>query len=269
MPAIVEPGTGLHFYELSHRWGYNAPTYPGFEDIKLERITYHAKHGVMTQKIVANFHTSTHANAPVHLVPMAKGIGEVAVDRFFGNGVVLDIPKGKWELVTADDLKAARPRIEADDIVVINTGWHHRYADSQEYFGYAPGLAPDAAEFLVKRKAKLVAVDTPHVDHPLATSMGPHRNGPQIKKIAPEYKAEKKRDPMKDFPVWNAAHKILLAADIPTIEQVGGDVDEVTGKRCTFHAYPWRWREGDASVIRLVAILDPGGEYRVESGRRR
>ena len=53
MPAIVDPQSGLKFYELSHRWGYNSPTFPGYEDVKLERITYHAKHGVMTQKITA------------------------------------------------------------------------------------------------------------------------------------------------------------------------------------------------------------------------
>ena len=49
--AIEEPGTGLLFYELSHPWGHNTPTWPGNEDVKIERITYHAKFGVMTQKI--------------------------------------------------------------------------------------------------------------------------------------------------------------------------------------------------------------------------
>jgi kynurenine formamidase len=97
--------------------------------------------------------------------------------------------------------------------------------------------------------------------------MGPHRNGPQIRKIAPEYKAATGRDALEDFPEWNVAHKTLLAAGIPTIENVGGDVDDLSGKRCTFHAYPWRYFEGDGCVIRLVAILDPSGAYRIESGK--
>jgi kynurenine formamidase len=267
MPAIVEPGTGLAFYDLSQEWGHGIPTYPGYEDVHVERFTYHAKHGVMTSKIVTIFQCSTHVNAPIHLIPMAKGVGELDAERFFGSGVVLDIPKGKWEKITAKDLAAATPKVEVDDIVLINTGWHHKYSDSQEYFGYAPGLTKDAAEWLVKKRVKLVGVDTAEVDHPLATSMGPHRNGPQIKKIAPEYKAATGRDALKDFPEWNVAHKTLLAAGIPTIENVGGDVDDITGKRCTFHAYPWRYFEGDGCVIRLVAILDPSGEYRIESGK--
>ena len=88
----------------------------------------------------------------------------------------------------------------ADDIVLINTGWHRKYSDSQEYFGHAPGLTPAAAQWLIDRKVKLVGVDTATVDHPLATSIGPHRNGPQIKYLLPEYKKATGREAIEDFP---------------------------------------------------------------------
>src|SRR4029079_9877824 len=73
-------------------------------------------------------------------------------------------------------------------------------------------------------------------------------------------------DAIKDFPEWNPAHKVLLTAGIPTIENVGGELDAWSGQRCTFQGLPWRWYEGDAGVIRLVAILDPKGANRLESG---
>ncbi len=266
MSRIEEPATGLAFYELSHRWGYNTPTWPGHEDIKIERITYHAKFGVMTQKITTVMHASTHVNAPIHLLPETEHVGELPIDAFFGNGVVVSIPKGKWELIEPDDLANAQPEILANDIVIINTGWHRKYADSQEYFGHAPGLAKEAGEWLAARQVKLVGIDTAAIDHPLATSLGPHRNGPQIKYLLPRYKEATGREAIEDFPEWNPAHKAILGKGIPTIENVGGDLDEVTGQRCTFHGYPWLWNEGDACVIRLVAILDPGGGYRLEPG---
>ncbi len=266
MSAVVDPVSGLEFTELSHRWGYNSPTWPGFEDLRIHRIVNHARHGVMTQIYKGTMHVSTHVNAPLHLVAGAKGVGQLPVDRFFGNGVVLSIPKGKWELVTARDLEQATPAVRQDDIVVIVTGWHRKYADSQEYFGHAPGLAPDAAQWLIARKVKLVAVDTAAVDHPLATSLGPHRNGPQMKYLASDYKAATGRDAKADHPLWNAAHKALLAVGIPTIENVGGDVDRVAGKRCSFQAMPWNWHEGDACVVRFVAIHDASGRNRIESG---
>jgi kynurenine formamidase len=267
MVAVTDPESGLEFYELSHPWGMYTPIFPGYEEIKLERITYHAKQGVMTHKITTIFHTSTHVNAPIHLLPEKEGVGELALQRFFGSGVALSVPKGKWELIEPQDLERAAPAVQADDIVLINTGWHRKYSDSKEYFGYAPGLSKAAAEWLVERRVKLVGVDTATIDHPLATSIGPHRNGPQIKYLLPEYREATGREASTDFSEWNPAHKTLLAAGIPTVENVGADLDAVSGKRCTFQGFPWKWLEGDACVIRLVAIFDPGGSYRLESGR--
>lgn len=266
MAQVKDPDTGMEFYELSHPWGMYTPIFPGYEEIKLERITYHAKHGVMTHKIVTIFHTSTHVNAPIHLLPEKAAVGDIPIETFFGTGVVVSIPKGKWEQIEPADLEKATPKILADDIVLINTGWHRRYADSKEYFGYAPGLSKAAAQWLVEKKVKLVGVDTGTVDHPLATSIGPHRNGPQIKYLLPEYKEKTGREAIKDFPEWNPAHRTLLEAGIPTIENVGADLDAVSGKRCTFQGFPWKWHEGDACVIRLVAMLDPTGNFRIESG---
>ena len=144
MALVTDPKSGLEFYELSHPWGMYTPIFPGYEEIKLERITTHAKQGVMTHKIITIFHTSTHVNAPLHLVPGREAVGELALQRFFGSGVVLSIPKVKWEVIEPRDLEAATPAVLADDIVIINTGWHHKYADSKEYFGYAPGLSKGA-----------------------------------------------------------------------------------------------------------------------------
>ena len=50
------------------------------------------------------------------------------------------------------------------------------------------------------------------------------------------------------------------------IENVGGDLDAVTGKRCTFAFFPWNWDRGDGCIIRLVAIIDKKQQYRIESG---
>ncbi len=266
MPAVVEPATGLQFYELSHEWGHGAPSLPGYDDVKMFRSVNHAKFGVMTHRIRMVMHSGTHLNAPRHLIQKGAGVGDIAMDKLFGSGVVVSIPKGEWELVTATDLEAATPAIEPEDIVVIVTGWHKKYSDSIEYFGHAPGLAKDAADWLVAKGVKLVGVDTPQVDHPLATSLGLHRNGPQMRRVPKSYETKTGRKAKEDFPDWNPAHRALLGAGIPTVENVGGDVGELAGKRCTFQAYPWNWPEGDACVIRFVAIVDPSGAYHLGAG---
>ena len=267
MTMVTDPYSGLQLVELNHVWGHGVPSIPGQEDVKMFRSVKHAQHGVQAYKITTVMHTGTHMNAPLHLVQCAADLAAIPVDRFFGNGVVLKIPKKRWELVTAKDLENATPKVQSGDIVVIVTGWHHKYSDSLEYWGESPGLSKDAAEWLVKMNCKLVGVDTAQVDHPLATSMGPHRGGPMMKRLAGEYQQATGLDPKKEHPEWNVANKTLLAAGIPTIEQVGGDVDVLAGKRATLAATPWKFQYGDACPVRFIGMIDPGGKCRIDSGK--
>lgn len=265
--VTTDPYSGLQLIELSHPWGHGAPSYPGQEDVKMFRAVKHAQHGVLAWKFNTVMHTGTHINAPLHLVQKAKDLAAIPPDRLFGNGVVLSIPKGSYEIISAADLEAATPKVQEGDIVVIVTGWHHKYSDSLEYYGEAPGLGKDAAEWLVAKKCRLVAVDTPHVDHPLATNMANHRGGPKMNRLVHAYSQATGLDPKNEHPQWNIAHKTILQADIPTVEQVGGDVDTLLGKRATFAATPWKFVYGDACQVRFVAMLDPGGQIRIPDGK--
>jgi kynurenine formamidase len=262
----VDPITGLEFFELSHPWGHGAPTYPGFEDVQIFRSVNHARDGVMSQRIRTVMHTGTHVNAPIHMIPGAAGIGDLPLRVFFGSAVIVSAPKEQWELVTADDL--ARADIRPGDIVLIATGWHRFYSDSQRYFAHAPGLDRSAAEILIERGAKLVGVDTPFIDHPLATSLAEHRGGPYTKYLPQRYREATGRDPKAAFPEWNPAHRALLGAGIPTIENVGGDVAALLDRRVTVHAMPWRWPGGDACPVRLIGLADRSGTLRLETGHQ-
>jgi kynurenine formamidase len=264
------PGTGLEFYDLSHPWGLGQPNWPYFEDVKIERIHYHAKSGVLTQRITTVMHSGTHIDAPAHVVEGTEFMDQVPLERFFGTGVVVSIPKKKWEVITPDDLERARPKIEAGDIVIVNTGWHRYYGDNQTYYGYSPGFYKEAGEWFAERKVKMVGIDTQALDHPLGTAIAPHGPGwPHglLPHVCAEYKRETGRDVLDDFPFWEPCHRAILSAGICGIENVGGDIDKVTGRRLTFAAFPWRWMKGDGCIVRLVAMLDPDGKFRVERGK--
>ena len=113
----------------------------------------------------------------------------------------------------------------------------------------------------------MVGVDMPQVDHPLATSLGPQRGGPLMNRVVSKYSELTGRDAKVDYPDWNPAHKALLSSNIPTIEQVGGDVDDLLGKRVTMIATPWRWQHGDACPVRFVAMTVPVGDCRIDAGK--
>src|SRR3989304_5875928 len=99
MPAVVDPMTGLQLFELSHRWGYNVPTWPGYEDVRIERLTTHAKHGVLTQKIVTGMHSSTHGTPPTHLNAEAPPVGALQLPGIFDHFADLAGAREKWELI--------------------------------------------------------------------------------------------------------------------------------------------------------------------------
>src|SRR5271165_57892 len=88
MPAQIDPLTGLHFYDLSHPWGLGIPNWPYFEDVKIERLHYHAKSRVLSQRITTVMHSGTHMDAPAHVVEGTKFLHEVPLPTFFGTGVV-------------------------------------------------------------------------------------------------------------------------------------------------------------------------------------
>jgi kynurenine formamidase len=256
----------LVFYDLSHPWGAGAPLWPYFPDIKIERFHYHAKSGVLSQQITTFMHCTTHTDAPAHVIEGAPFVDEIPLEKFFGTAVVVSIPKGKWEVITAEDLENAEPKIQKGDIVIINSGWHKYYGDNRKYFAYSPGLYKEAGEWLVAKGVKGVGVDMQALDHPLGTAIGPHGTGPLIEEVNQEYE-EMHGHPVKDdFPYWEPCHRLLLGNGIVGYENVGGDIDKVTGKRVTLASFPWRWEKGDGCIVRMVAIVDPTGEYRLENG---
>ncbi len=246
--------------DLSHKFGHNAPLWPYFSDVKIERIHYHAKSGVLSQLITTTMHCTTHADSPAHVFEGGKYTDEIPLDKYYGTGVIVDIPKGKWGVITPEDLENARPKIEKDDMVIVHTGWYKKYADSTEYFCYSPGLYKEAGEWFVEKGVKCVGVDQQALDHPLATAIGPHGSGPLRPDICAEYKRETGRDVLEDFPEWEPCHHLLLENDIMGYENVGGDLDQVVGKRVTLAGFPIRWEKGDGSIVRLVAIVDEGDQ---------
>jgi kynurenine formamidase len=258
---------GLEFYNLSHRFGFQCPNWPYFRDVQIDRTHYMAKSGVLSQTLTHTMHVTTHIDAPAHVVQGTPFIDEVPLPHFFGSGIVVSIPKKKWEPITGEDLeKACGHAIRKGDVLIINTGWHKEYEDG-DYFAYCPGFVPSAGQWMIDKGVKVVGHDTQANDHPLATAIGPHRNGPIFPHLAEEFLEWSGGVPWDvAHPEWEPVHNMLFKNGILGIENVGGDLDAVTGKRVTFAFFPWNWDRGDGCVIRLVAMVDKGQNYRIDAG---
>ncbi len=260
---------GLRFYNLSQEVGHNMPQWPSpmSPALVVRKLYFHAMHDTYVVEYDGIMHRGTHMDTPAHVTADQPYLDGYELWRYFGTGVAVSIPKQKWGVITPADLEHAQPSIRPGDIVMINTGWHHYYGDNDTYYSYSPGLHRESAEWLVDKQVKLVGVDVQALDHPLGTRLVEHGPGPSHPHLIAEYRAETGREVADDFPDWEPAHKTMLLAGIPGIENVGGDLDDVTGKRCTFMVFPARLREGDGSPVRVVAVLDPGQRFRIPTGR--
>ena len=219
----------------------------------------HAKELVHGHLFTIHMHMGTHTDAPIHVEAGYPTIDVMPLDKYIGKGVVISIPKKKWEKIMPKDLEKVTPKVEKGDIVIINSGWHRYYGDNITYFCHAPGLYKEAAEWFVAKEVKAVGVDQPAMDHPLGTRLVQTLDGsfpPFAPWLIKEYKQETGKDVYDDFPYWEPSHRILYTHGIPGCENVGGDIDKATGKRCTIAMIPLNILRGDASLVRVVAMLE-------------
>ncbi len=177
-------------------------------------------------EITLNDHIGTHLDAPLHLVPGGLSIEQIPFDRFYGTGVVLDIPKASNEGVTELDLRSAPPGVESEDVVLISTGWDARLTKS-DYASHHPYLTEDAARWLVSKRVKLIGMDVQSVDLP-------HSLRPA------------------DFSYTSL--RILLEAEIPVLHTLT-NLRDLHGGRYPIFALPIVFSGADGAPTRVVAQI--------------
>ena len=91
--------TGLRIFNLSQPWGHHTPEWPSTPGVNVNVKKFHAKDGVYQTEFEGIMHRGTHMDAPIHVTENTPHIMDYALWRFFGTGVVVSIPKSKWESI--------------------------------------------------------------------------------------------------------------------------------------------------------------------------
>lgn len=174
-------------------------------------------------------------------------------------------------------------------VVCLDTGMHLKFDDSKEYYHYSCGTGVEAGQWFVDHKVKCVAMDMQALDHPLHTAMGNNGMtrmnllGASGRPITEEYKELFGEEAYAEFDkeeyirihgkeaydkkfgaleaigcwgTWEPCHKTMLGHGIVGVENLGGDLEKVKGKRFRFYCFPLRWYMGDGSMARCVAEID-------------
>lgn len=171
-------------------------------------------------------HMGTHLDAPRHFFLDGPAMEAIPLDRMMGRGVVVRIEKAAYGVIEPADLERASPGIEAGDIVAIDTAWGPRWGTPE--WDRQPCLSVEAARWLLDKRVKMLAVDTPTPDLPLDRRSA-------------------------DF-TW-PVHRALLAHGVLIAEQLA-NLGELAGQRVefTFGALPIAGSDGSPARVLARAV---------------
>ncbi|MHB8587939.1 MAG: cyclase family protein [Candidatus Dormibacteraceae bacterium] len=223
-----------------------APRSVDHPEVTFPTLRFFSRNGSMTRAIHASLHAGTHVDAPCMYFPERETIDQIPISRLYGPGVVVDVKKEQWGVITADDLAAADVR--AGDIVVLYTGWSQYFGRNEEtYMLKQPGMDRSAIDWLVAKKVNFVCADLPSAEHIFMRLA-------RWKQIRPDIFGDIEADPERFPPSYG--HKTFFVNDILMCDHIGGDVATLAGRRCMIGIMCAKYGGVEAAPARVFAVVD-------------
>ncbi len=228
-------------YPFDHRTIY-WPTEDGFSLIRGKAGFTSKGYYYAANRFKSAEHGGTHIDAPIHFYKDRRTVDEIPLQQLIGEGVLVDVSE-KCESdpdyqVGIGDLhrwETEHRRQLVDVIVLLRTGHGKYWGDRKRYLGtdhrgepavaelHFPGLSPDAARWLVERRAiKAIGIDTPSIDYG------------QSRKFQ--------------------SHVTLFKYNVPAFENVA-NLEQLPTEKFTVIALPMKIGGGSGAPLRIVAIV--------------
>jgi arylformamidase len=131
------------------------PPYPPVEvkEIPLAGRLPGLSYDVYAQEVRFAVQASTYLETAAHMYPEREKIDELSLARLMPEAVVLQIPRGAGEVVTADDLEKALAdtgeEVRPGDALLIATGCDSHW-DQPDFFSGSPHFRYSAVEWVVE-----------------------------------------------------------------------------------------------------------------------
>lgn len=203
-------------FDLTHAMTDSMPSYPGDPTVSILMNESDDKI-YNVSSIMMGTHSGTHVDLPLHCIKGGEGAGTAALNRFFGDAIVIRVPFSQTQPI--DLSKVDLSTVKSGDILLIASGWDEFFGQD-EFFIKNIGFADGTGEILKSLEIKALGTDLPSVDVP--------GNGA-------------------------ANHLSLLSNGILIFESLKG-LCMLEGKRVTFYGVPLKIISGDGSPVRAFAI---------------
>lgn len=174
-------------------------------------------------------HAGTHMDAPVHFGAGPQTIDQQPLDRCMGPAWIVRLaPCAPRALLTVASLGAVAEKLQRGENLLLHTGWSEHAANPGMYRDRMPRIGEELARWCVARGVNLLGVEPP--------SVADVNNREEVTRI----------------------HQILLGGGVTIVEGLA-NLDQLTGDRVLFGAFPLRLAGGDGSPVRAFAIEDANG----------
>jgi kynurenine formamidase len=195
-PASALDLDGARLVDLTHSFDAGTIYWPTAKPFQLEPVAHGVTPGgwwYAANNFCAAEHGGTHLDAPIHFAEGRWTADQVPLDRLVGPAVVIDLSGKAARDADALLTRADLARFEADDgaippgaIVLVRTGWDHKWDDRARYLGTAvpgdtahlhfPGVAREAAAWLTTaRRIRAIGIDTASIDRGASVDFQAHR----------------------------------------------------------------------------------------------
>jgi arylformamidase len=177
--------------------------------------------GYNLSRVTFSTHQGTHIDAPFHFFIGGETVDKIDPKRCVVRAIKVNLTyKKPKEAIIIDDLRKYIPQIDKGLCILLQTGWDKVFP-KKEFFSDFPYVSTELAAWLAEKKVGLVGMDTPT----------PNCIG------------------------WKIVHETFLSNNILIVEGLT-NLDKLNSEEFTFIALPLKFKGGDGSPVRAVAILD-------------
>ncbi len=132
----------MRIFDLSQPVTDGGPNSPVHPPVQLPRVADHPADGWRMEVFQFASHTGTHLDAPLHKLAGGASIDQFPLEAFVGPAHVVDlVGVGADHPIGPDDLAPALPGDLSGSIVLLNTGWGHRRAKSDEWHYHSSAVS--------------------------------------------------------------------------------------------------------------------------------
>lgn len=209
----------MKIYDITLTISPSLPVWPGDPPVTLEQVeSMDAGASANVTRLAMSAHTGTHVDAPHHFLNDKRTVETLPLEALTGRALVVHFPDA-LDLITAAALEAASIPAGAERLLLRTRNSLLWQRGETEFFPGFVGISADGAEWLARRRLRLIGVDY--------LSVAPFRqSGP--------------------------THRILLAAGVILLE--GADLSAVPPGTYDLYCLPLKLLGADGAPARAVLV---------------